>query len=59
MSTLRALMDQHGLGIADLPEIGSQSLVSKILHQHRPLTREPVEALSHCFNTSPALFFNL
>jgi len=29
VSLLRVLMDQHELGVADLPEIGSKSLVSK------------------------------
>ena len=57
ISVLRLLMDQHDLGVADLPEIGSKSLVSKILNQHRQLTREHIEALSQRFNISPALFF--
>ncbi|MDR5861413.1 hypothetical protein QC758_00320 [Halomonas campisalis] len=30
---LRFLMDQHGLGVADLPETGSKSLVSRILNR--------------------------
>jgi HTH-type transcriptional regulator/antitoxin HigA len=57
ISVLRVLMDQHNLGVADLPEIGSKSLVSKILNQHRRLTREHIDALSKRFNISPALFF--
>lgn len=57
ISVLRLLMDQHELGVADLPEIGSKSLVSKILNQHRQLTREHIEALSQRFKISPALFF--
>ncbi|XKH60310.1 transcriptional regulator [Halomonas sediminis] len=56
---LRFLMDQHGLGVADLPEIGSKSLVSKILNRReRDLTRRHIEALSKRFGVSPALFFN-
>ena len=56
---LRFLMDQHGLGIADLPEIGSKSLVSRILNRKgRDLTRRHIEALSRRFGVSPALFFN-
>ncbi|CAM3952401.1 transcriptional regulator [Vreelandella rituensis] len=55
---LRFLMDQHGLGVADLPEIGSKSLVSKILNRRgRDLTRRHIEALSKRFGVSPALFF--
>ena len=57
---LRFLMDQHELGVADLPEIGSKSLVSRILNRKgRDLTRRHIEALSKRFGVSPALFFNL
>jgi HTH-type transcriptional regulator/antitoxin HigA len=59
VSVLRLLMDQHHLGVADLPEIGSKSLVSKILNQRdRQLTRQHIEALSRRFQVSPALFFS-
>lgn len=55
---LRLLMDQHKLGVADLPEIGSKSLVSKILNgRGRNLTRDHIDALSKRFSVSPALFF--
>lgn len=58
VSVLRTLMEQHGLGVDDLPEIGSKSLVSKILNQRdRQLTKQHIEALSQRFNISPALFF--
>ena len=58
VSVLRVLMDQHNLSGADLPEIGSKSLVSKILNERdRQLTRQHIEALSNRFNISPALFF--
>ena len=60
VSMLRTLMDQHGLGVSDLPEIGSKSLVSKILNQRdRQLTRQHIDALSRRFNISPALFFSV
>lgn len=59
VSVLRILMDQHSLGVADLPEIGSKSLVSKILNQRdRQLTRQHIDALSRRFHVSPALFFS-
>ncbi len=59
VSLLRLLMEQHQLSGADLPEIGSKSLVSKILNQRdRHLTRQHIEALSRRFNISPALFFS-
>jgi len=59
VSLLRLLMDQHELGVADLPEIGSKSLVSKILNERdRQLTRAHIDALSRRFKISPALFFS-
>ena len=58
VSVLRLLMDQHDLGVADLPEIGSKSLVSKILNHHRQLTREHIDLLCKRFNINPALFFS-
>ncbi|MBN8921513.1 MAG: transcriptional regulator [Rhodanobacter sp. 68-29] len=58
VDVLRLLMEQHGLGVADLPEIGSKSLVSKILNgRGRNLTRDHIVALSKRFSLSPALFF--
>lgn len=58
VAVLKVLMEQHGLGIADLPEIGSKSLVSKILNgRERHLTRKHIQALSQRFVVSPALFF--
>lgn len=56
-AVLRILMEQHGLGIADLPEIGSKSLVSKILNGERSLTRKHIAALFQRFGVKPALFF--
>jgi len=57
ISALRVLMDQHELKTSDLPEIGSKSLVSKILNGHRNLTTEHIAALSKRFKVSPELFF--
>lgn len=56
-ATLKTLMEQYQLGVADLPEIGSKSLVSKILHGERRLTRDHIDALAKRFGISPALFF--
>jgi len=59
VDALRLLMEQHNLGVADLPEIGSKSLVSKILNgRGRNLTRNHIAALSKRFGVSPALFFH-
>ena len=54
---LKFLMNEHGLGQGDLPEVGSQSLVSKILNGERQLTLEHIRSLSERFGISPAVFF--
>ena len=56
-ATLKVIMEQYNLGVADLPEIGSKSLVSRILNGEHKLTRNHIEALSKRFDISPALFF--
>src|SRR5579862_1434596 len=53
---LEFLMEQHGLEQSDLPEIGSQSLVSKILSGERKLTVEHIKNLSKRFHVSPSVF---
>ena len=58
VTALRLLMDQHGLTGSDLPELGSKSLVSKILNGERSLTRRHIEALSRRFGISPTVFFS-
>ncbi len=54
---LKTLMEQYNLGVADLPEIGSKSLISKIINNKRSLTKAHITALSHRFKISPSLFF--
>jgi len=51
-------MNEHGLSQNDLPEIGSQSLVSKILSGERKLTVEHIQQLSNRFGVSTFLFIN-
>ncbi len=58
ISLLKVLMDQHNLGVSDFPEIGSKSLISKILNNKRRLTLDHVNSLSKRFGISPALFFS-
>lgn len=55
---LAFLMEQQDLRQSDLPEIGSQSHVSKILNGERNLTRDQISALSKRFCVSPAVFFD-
>lgn len=55
---LLLLMEQHELGMGDLPEIGGKSLVSRIVSSRdRNLTASHIEALSRRFGVSPAIFF--
>jgi len=59
IAVLKTLMAQHGLGVADVPELGSKGNVSKILNgaEGKKLTRKHMEALGRRFGVSPALFF--
>lgn len=57
LAMLRLLMDQHQLGTADLPEIGSKSMVSRVLSGERSLNKNHIKALSDRFHVSPSLFF--
>ncbi len=40
IAVIRTLMDQYGLTLSDLPEIGSKSMVSRVLSGKRKLTLE-------------------
>ncbi len=57
LAMLRVLMEQHELGMADLPEIGSKSMVSRVLSGKRALSKKHIEALSKRFAIDPSLFF--
>lgn len=57
LAMLRVLMDQHNLGTADLPEIGSKSMVSRVLSGERSLNKKHIQALSQRFSINPGLFF--
>jgi HTH-type transcriptional regulator/antitoxin HigA len=53
---LRFLMEEHGLTQSDLPEIGSQGVVSDILRGKRELNVRQIRALAKRFQVSPAVF---
>ena len=57
VSLLRTLMEQHDLRTADLPEIGSKSMVSRVLSGQRQLNKKHISELSKRFNINPNLFF--
>ncbi len=53
---LQYLMEEHDLRQADLPEIGSQGVVSEILNGKRELNVRQIRALAERFEVSPAVF---
>ena len=56
VDVLRFLMEEHGLTQSDLPEIGSQGVVSEILRGKRELNVRQIRALATRFHVSPAVF---
>lgn len=53
---LRFLMEQNDLAQSDLPEIGSQGVVSEILSGKRSLNVRQISRLAKRFNVSPGVF---
>ena len=56
IETLCYLMQEHNLKQTDLPEIGSQGVVSEILKGKRTLNIRQIKELSAKFNVSPLVF---
>jgi HTH-type transcriptional regulator / antitoxin HigA len=56
VETLKSLMDEHGLKQTDLPEIGTQGVVSEILSGKRQLNVRQIKLLSRRFKVSPSVF---
>lgn len=56
---LRHLMDEHGIKQADLPEIGSQGVVSEVLRGRRELNLRQVRALAKRFAVPAAVFLGV
>ena len=53
---LRFFMEEHGLRHSDLPEVGSQRVVSNVLRGKRELNATQIRALARRFHVSPAVF---
>jgi len=53
---LRFLMEEHGLTQSDLPEVGSQGVVSEVLNGKRELNVRQVRLLAQKFKVSSAVF---
>jgi HTH-type transcriptional regulator/antitoxin HigA len=52
---LRFLMEEHGLTQSNLPEVGSQGVVSEILNNKRELNVRQIRVLADKFNVSAAV----
>lgn len=55
-AVLKFLMREHDLRQSDLPEIGSQGVVSEVLTGKRELNTRQIKRLAKRFNISPAVF---
>jgi HTH-type transcriptional regulator/antitoxin HigA len=53
---LKYLMEEHDLKQSDLPEIGSQGVISEILSGKRQFNVRQIKLLSEKFKVSPAVF---
>jgi HTH-type transcriptional regulator/antitoxin HigA len=53
---LKYLMQEHNLKQGDLPELGSQGVISEILTGKRELNKRQIFALATKFGISPAVF---
>ena len=56
VDSLQFLMEEHELTQSDLPEVGSQGVVSEILGGKRKLNIRQIRALSKRFGVSPSVF---
>lgn len=57
VEVLGYLMREHGLGQGDLPEVGTQSVISEILGGKRQLNVRHIRALSERFSVPVDVFF--
>ena len=55
-AVLKFLMQEHGLRQADLPQIGSQGVVSEVLAGRRVLNSRQIKQLAKRFGVSPSVF---
>ncbi|HEX4046020.1 MAG TPA: helix-turn-helix domain-containing protein [Gammaproteobacteria bacterium] len=58
IKALKFLMEQHELTQADLPEVGSQGVVSEILNGKRDLNLKQIKKLSKRFHVSAETFID-
>jgi len=58
LEVLKYLMEEHSLTQSDLPEVGSQGVVSEVLRGKRELNVHQIEKLAARFRVSPAAFLS-
>lgn len=58
IDALKFLMEQHHLNQSELPEIGSQGVVSEVLQGKRKLNINQIKKLSQKFHVSPNTFID-
>lgn len=58
LDALKFLMDSHGLSQGDLPEVGSQGVMSELLRGKRELNLRQVKALSERFKVPVGVFIS-
>ena len=56
VDVLRSLMEENSLTQSDLPEVGSQGVISDILRGKRGLNVRQIRVLAKRFQVSPAVF---
>jgi HTH-type transcriptional regulator/antitoxin HigA len=55
---LTYLMEEHGLGLSDLPEIGTSEKIEAILNKKQNLTLSQIEQLAQRFKVQPRVFLD-
>jgi HTH-type transcriptional regulator / antitoxin HigA len=53
---LQYFIEEHGLGQSDLPEVGSQGVISELLAGKRELNVRQIQALAKRFGVVPGVF---
>mgnify|MGYP000499698100 CR=1 FL=1 len=59
IAILNVIMDQHNLTSNDFAEIGGRAVVSRVLNNKRPLTKQAIEKLCIRFRLRPDMLFSL
>lgn len=59
IDALKFLMESHELSQSDLPEIGSQGVVSEILRGKRQLNVRQIKMLANRFEVDPSTFIDI